>query len=307
MASASSGGSTPSTPVTVTGSAYDYFYSFSLNQSYSAFQMQALFGINVETASLDMINYRGFYPVIASSPDFDTMLYNPVGTWTLTSITGGEGAVRVYTPDPKPLPEAKANGSAEAKATANEAINVAVCDCGFSLDIITAAASQDPLDRPLRYQEELDGMTAISNQLDADLIAIDNATSVDEIDSILKHPSGTIMTGRGGAGPLDMQPSWFTVLENLPPGIGEPELELYIPGTDTVIPYNDSLPAPYKFDSMGNCYNTGDYRTVIRVADTGQIISTVIPALGAQAPIEWTYNPNIPSLGGGGSSSSSQK
>lgn len=279
-----------------------YYYYPANGQTYSGYQLGALFGIDVNTYSLSTINRRGFYPIQSSSPDFDVQLYNPAYTWDLVPVTGGQGAVRVYTAVPKPLPEAKANGSAEAKATANEAINVAVCDCGFSLDIITAAASQDPFSRPTRYQEELDGMTAISDQLDADLTAIDNATSVDEIDSILKHPSGTFVSGRGGAGPLDMQPSYFTVLDNLPPGIGEPELEIYIPGTDTVIPYNPSLPAPYKFDSMGNCYTGTDYRTVIRVAATGQVLSTVRPALGPAVPIEWTYNPNIPPAGGSSSS-----
>jgi hypothetical protein len=100
-----------------------------------------------------------------------------------------------------------------------------------------------------------------------------------------------------------MQPSYFSALTNLPPGIGEPELEIYIPGTNTVIPYDGGLPAPYKFDSAGNCYNTGDYRTTIRVAATGQVLSTVTPALGPIVPINWTYNPTIPSLGGGSSSS----
>jgi hypothetical protein len=100
-----------------------------------------------------------------------------------------------------------------------------------------------------------------------------------------------------------MQPSYFTDLTNLPPGIGEPELEIYIPGTDTVIPYDAELPEPYKFDSAGECYNTGDYRTTIRVAATGQVLSTVTPAAGPAVPVEWTYNPNIPAL----SSSSSTR
>jgi hypothetical protein len=146
-------------------------------------------------------------------------------------------------------------------------------------------------------------MGAVSDNLDASLTAIDAATTVDEIDSIIQQPSGTLVTGRGGAGPDDLHPSYFTVLTNLPPGIGEPELEIYIPGTDTVIPYDAGLPEPYKFDSAGNCYNTGDYRTTIRIAATGQVLSTVTPAFGPITPIEWTYNPNIPSLGGGSSSS----
>jgi hypothetical protein len=99
-----------------------------------------------------------------------------------------------------------------------------------------------------------------------------------------------------------MTPAYFTDLTNMPPGVGEPELEIYIPGTDTVIPYNAGLPDPYRFDSAGNCYNTGDYRTTIRVAATGQVLSTVTPAAGPAVPIAWTYNPTIPPAPGGGSS-----
>jgi hypothetical protein len=100
-----------------------------------------------------------------------------------------------------------------------------------------------------------------------------------------------------------MNPSYFSALNNLPPGVGEPEIEIYIPGTDTVIPYDDSLPSPYYFDSAGNCYTGTDYRTTFRIAATGQVLGTVIPAFGANVPIPWTYNPVIPAASGGSSSS----
>ena len=260
--------------------------------------MSGLFGINVRTMDLTILNGRGFYPVNEVTPSFDNYLYTAAPTYAVS----GQYADETWTYTPRPLDQAKANGSWQAKQAANDAINLTACDCGFTTDLLTAVASQDPLDRPARYQTELDEMTAISNQLDSDLTSIDNATSVDEIDSILKGPYGTFVSGRGGAGPLDMQPSYFTVLENLPPGVGEPELEIYIPGTDTVIPYDGDLPEPYKFDSMGNCYTGTDYRTVIRVAATGQVLTTVRPALGPAVPIEWTYNPNIPPAGGSSSS-----
>jgi hypothetical protein len=242
---------------------------------------------------------NGVYTINPTPNPIDTNLYVAEPVYTIVGFYADQGWVAT----PLPLPEAKVNGSAEAKQIANAAVDLSVCDCGFSVDLLTGVASQDPMDRPARYQAELDEMTAISNQLDADLTAIDAATSVDEIDSIIHHPAGTIVTGRGGASVDDMQPSYFTDLTNLPPGIGEPELEIYIPGTDTVIPYDAELPEPYKFDSAGECYNTGDYRTTIRVAATGQVLSTVTPAAGPAVPVEWTYNPNIPAL----SSSSSTR
>jgi hypothetical protein len=108
-------------------------------------------------------------------------------------------------------------------------------------------------------------------------------------------PSGVINTGRSGAGPQDLAPSYFPSLSNMPAGVTEADLELYIPGTNTVIPYSNSLPAPFKFDSMGNCYNPGDYRTVIRVAATGAVLATVYPVAGPNKDIFWLYNPVVPS------------
>jgi hypothetical protein len=109
------------------------------------------------------------------------------------------------------------------------------------------------------------------------------------------EPSGVINTGRSGDGPQDLAPSYFASLSNMPAGVTEPQLELYIPGTDTVIPYNAELPLPYRFDSMGNCFNVGDYRTVIRVAATGDVLATVYPPEGANKDIFWLYNPVVPS------------
>jgi hypothetical protein len=115
------------------------------------------------------------------------------------------------------------------------------------------------------------------------------------------QPSGVLNTGRSGAGPQDLAPSYFPSLSNMPAGVTEADLELYIPGTNTVIPYNNSLPAPFKFDSMGNCYNPGDYRTVIRVAETGAVLATVYPVAGPNKDIFWLYNPVVPAAPAGSS------
>ena len=279
MASASSGGSSPSTPVTVTGAAYDYFYSPSTGQTYSDYQMQALFGIDTETTDIVIINLRGFYPVLATSPDFDVKLYNPTFVWSIVPVTGGEGAERTYTANAKPLPEAKANGSAEAKTQANTAIDNLCAECGYSNEILTAVASQDPLDRPARYQEELDEMTAISDQLDANLTAIDSATTVDEINNIVNKPTGVLFTGRGsGLGPEDLNVSYYTAFNSV--SMTGSETELYVPSTATVIPYGSG--GAGKFDSMGNAFNSGGpYTMQIRESATGMVIAEIEVPLNA--------------------------
>jgi hypothetical protein len=265
--------------------------------------MQGLFGINVETTDITILNLNGFYPVQPSVPGFDLKLYNASSTWVLVPIApSGQGAQLDFTPVAKPLPEAKENGAIELKQQGDAATAQVLTLNYLTSDVVSAVASQDLIDRPAPLQVVLDEMVAVTDNLGANLVAVDSATSVDEIDSIVHRPTGIIVTGRGGASPEDMQPSYFTDLTNLPPGIGEPELEIYIPGTDTVIPYDTGLPAPFRFDSAGECYNVGDYRTTIRVAATGQVLSTVTPAAGPAVPIAWTYNSTIPSLGGGSSS-----
>jgi hypothetical protein len=208
----------------------------------------------------------------------------------------------VYTP--RPLDLAKQNGDWEAKTQAASDVSLVECDCGLTNDILTAVSSQELIDRPARFQAVLDGMTAITDNLDSNLTAIESASTVDEINCVVQGASGIFNSSRGGASDEDMSPSYFVSLQGLPPGVVESDLEIYIPGTDTVIPYNASLPAPYKFDSSGECYNVGDYRTTFRIAATGQVLSTVTPGLAPNEDIPWTYNPTIPSLGGGGSSSS---
>jgi hypothetical protein len=247
-----------------------YYYSPSLGQTYSAFQMQVLFGINVETASLEAINYRGFYPVQESTPDFDIFLYIPVYTWTLTPITGGEGAVRVYTPDPKPLPEAKENASYEVIEAANNEQAQIVATSGFSTDTLTAVSSQDPLSRPIEYQATFDAMVAVSDQLASNLSAIDAATTVDEINNIVNKPTGTLFTGRGaGLGPEDLNVSYYTAFNSV--SMTEAETELFVPGTSTVIAYGSG--GPGQFDSTGNCFNPGDYLIQVRETATGMVIA----------------------------------
>jgi hypothetical protein len=113
-------------------------------------------------------------------------------------------------------------------------------------------------------------MTAITDQLDTNLTNIDAATSVAEINDIVNPPGGEIFTGRGsGLGPQDLNVSYYTVYNSV--SLPESDTELYVPGTATVIPYGSG--GAGKFDSMGNCFNPGDYLIQIRNAATGFVIA----------------------------------
>jgi hypothetical protein len=300
MASASSGGSGSGPSVSsVNPSDYSLFYSSATLQIYTADQLAGLFGINIQTISIEVLNYQSFYPVVETTPTANPQLYTATPVYTVN----GEVADQTWTIAPRPLPTAQANGTAEVQAVANEEISLIVYYSGYSAETLAAAGAALEVDRPAVYQTVIAEQQVVSDNLAVQVEAIANATTVDEVNSIVTPPYGIFVSGRGGAGPLDMNPSYFSELNNLPPGIGEAQLEIYIPGTDTVIPYDDGLPSPYFFDSAGNCYTGTDYRTTFRIAATGQVLGTVTPAFGANVPIPWTYNPVIPSLGGGSSSS----
>jgi hypothetical protein len=250
-----------------------YYYSSSTGQTYSAYQLQALFGIDVTDTALISLNLRGFYPVVASSPDFDTLLYTATSTWTIVPIAGGEGVTQVWTATPLPLELAQANASSELKTAANEAVNIEACDCGFTTDLLTGVASQDEIDRPSRYQAELESIAAIAANLDGNLTAVETATSVDEINNIVNKPTGTLFTGRGsGLGPEDLNVSYYTEFNSV--SMTEAETELYVPSTDTTIAYGSG--GPGQFDSFGNAFNLGGpYTMQIRETATGMVIAEI--------------------------------
>jgi len=269
---------------------YTLFYSSATLQTYTADQLLALFGINIQTVSIEVLNYQSFYPVVETTPTADTGLYIATPNYTID----GEIADQTWTYTARPLPTAQSYATSEVKATANQEISDIVAISGYSAETLAAAGAALEADRPATYQTVIAEQQVVSDNLAVQVEAIANATTVDEVNSVVTPPYGIFVSGRGGAGPLDMNPSYFSALNNLPPGIGEPQLEIYIPGTDTVIPYDDSLPSPYYFDSAGNCYTGTDFRTTFRIAATGQVLGTVIPAFGANVPIPWTYNPVIP-------------
>jgi hypothetical protein len=113
-------------------------------------------------------------------------------------------------------------------------------------------------------------MSAVSDNLDANLTDIDSATTVDEINDIVNPPTGIIFTGRGsGLGPEDLNVSYYTEFNSV--SLPESDTELYVPGTATTISYGSG--GAGKFDSAGNCFNPGDYLIQIRNSKTGFVIA----------------------------------
>lgn len=84
--------------------------------------------------------------------------------------------------------------------------------------------------------------------------------------------SGVLYTGRGsGLGPEDLNVSYYVTFDSSL--MSESETELYVPGTGTVIPYGSG--GAGKFDSIGNCFNPGDYQLQIRRTSTSTVLAEI--------------------------------
>ena len=266
MASASSGGSgsTPSVS-SVTPSTYTLFYSSATLQTYTADQLLALFGINIQTVSIAVLNYQSFYPVVETPIEADTGLYIATPNYTID----GEIADQTWTYTPRPLPTAQNYATAEVKATANQEISDIVAISGYSAETLSAAGAALEVDRPATYQTVIAEQQVVSDNLAVQVGAIAAATTVDEINNIVNPPTGILSTGRGSAGPLDLNVSEYTEFNSTT--LTEAETELYIPGTSTVINYGEFV--PNKFDSAGDCFLLGNYLVQIREVATSQVIA----------------------------------
>lgn len=242
------------------------FYQPASGIVYTEENLRAQTGLS-PTADPSTLAANGVYTIVDVPVPFDTELYNATLTYTIVGFYAEE----TWSSSPKPLPEAIANGSTELKVAANTELDTLLCDCGINNDVVTAAASQDVLARPARYQAVLDDMTAITDNLDSNLTAVESATTVDEINDIVNPPTGILFTGRGsGLGPEDLNVSYYTSYNSV--SLPESDTELYVPSTATTIAYGSG--GPNAFDSAGNCFNVGGpYVIQIRNSKTGFVIA----------------------------------
>jgi hypothetical protein len=242
------------------------FYLPASGAIYNESNLQANTGFP-PTADPGFLAANGIYTIIPSDDPYDPNLYTTEPSFTIV----GDYANESWVATALPLPTAKENATVEVKDQSNAEASALVASSGVNLDIWTGAASQDPGDRPPVYNTLLGTMATIGDTLAAKLTAIDSSTTVDEINNIVNPPSGIFNTGRGLAGSEDMNPSYFVELNSV--SLTPIDMEIYVPGTMTVIPYDSFLPPPYTFDSLGDCFNPGDYVIQIRIAATSEVIA----------------------------------
>lgn len=88
---------------------------------------------------------------------------------------------------------------------------------------------------------------------------------------------GFISTGRGGGatasnGVNDLNATYIYLNDST---YTVDELELYIPTTNSVVPYDSGLSSPFQFDPPGIVFDDTGYEMQIRVAATGVVLHTV--------------------------------
>jgi hypothetical protein len=259
------------------------FYIVGSGQVLTANELQINTGFP-PTTDPGVLAANGIYTVTPSPDPYNPGLY----TTEPSFVIAGNYALESWVATPRSLPTAKENASEEVKTSSNTQADALVTSSGVNLDIWTGAASQLAVDRPPFYNTLLGEMAAIGDNLAAQLTAIDAATTVDEINSIVNNVTGTISTGRGGSGgdPLDMNPSTMTVWNSTT--IDVTDTELYIPASSSVVPYDAGL-APYTYAQTFGAFNEGgDYTVQLRQISTGITLAEwVCPLNAVNVPINF--------------------
>jgi hypothetical protein len=240
------------------------FYQPASGLIFTEYDLQSQTGLSPYSPA-STLALNGVYIIIPSPDPYDPALYVSEPTYTIV----GNYAEQGWTATPLPLPTAKENATVEEKDRTNTELAAVLTENDLSNDVVTAVSSQADVDRPARFQDVLDEMTTLTNALDANITAIDAATTVDEINNIVNLPTGVIHIGRGAVTPEDLDPSYYVSFNSV--SMTESETELYVPGTATVIAYG--VPIPGEFDSAGDCFNSGDYLIQIRETATSRVIA----------------------------------
>ena len=158
------------------------YYLSSRNTVYSSYEIKRKTGLDpLVTTNLNMLNRAGVFPVsnAAASVDFDTRLYTATVVYTIN----GQYADKSFTATDKPLADAKVAGAKAVKENYESLASAASGDYGiFTIAAISAKTSAQ------RTSEEtyvIDAVKAVANNLSTDLTTISNATTVDEINTVV--------------------------------------------------------------------------------------------------------------------------
>lgn len=225
----------------------------------------AIFQIPVGTTAEELATSFGLS--MAQCAEFDMASFDPgaVNFPYNFTLVDNQPAANSATFD---LPGAKEQATVLTKSNSSTYQQVALN--GFSPETLAAQATLAEVARIPAVQEAITEVNALAVQLEVELAAIAASTTATELSNIAYPPTGVINTGRGaGLGPLDINPSTYTTFTSTT--LTPAETELFIPATSTVLTYGQYVPG--QFDSLANCFTTGNYTVQIRETATSRVIA----------------------------------
>lgn len=156
------------------------YYCQATKSAKTAEETVCCLGYDPSSADLTVLPSHGIYQVNQAEPDFDQELYS-VGEAVYT--ISGDYADQTWEKISKPLEEAKSSAISELKAKAKVASEEA--SNGFPALALAASSSKTASSRDASVQTVLDNVNDILVQLVADIAAVNNATTVDQINAIV--------------------------------------------------------------------------------------------------------------------------
>ena len=135
---------------------------------------------------------------------------------------------------------------------------------GYGGRILLAVASQLLADRPARFSSWVTRIQDTTDELDADLTAIEGAATVDAINDIVSPAWGTYALALDEANPLNLLAGDFD--EFYSKNYAEGDLELHFPSTNTTIAYSSG------FAATASAVTATDATVQIRVTATGVVV-----------------------------------
>lgn len=226
----------------------NYFYMPASGQVIAYTDLLRQTGFSPSTPP-EVLAANGIYPILTSTNPYDPNLYTSTATYTVA----GSYANQSWTATPLPLATARGNSIVKVKERANSTTEIILATNSVTSDVLASVASQDPIDRPSSLQAILDETTVVTDNLGDQIDAINAATAVDEINSIVNPPSGTITFHRSGSNLIDglfrdasaSDPNALTLSEGWVPD----QFTLRLVSSDITVPY--VLPEGFKETAGG--------------------------------------------------------
>lgn len=158
---------------------YHLHYLQSADKALSAFEIKRATGLDPETVGDVALNAAGVYHINEVANPYDLRLYDV----TLSYTINGTEADQTWSKTDKPLADAKEAGK-DAQKEKYEAEAQAIQD-DYGMLVLTAIAAKTSAQRSANETAIMDSLKTIATNLSNDIIAIDAASDVDTIDTIV--------------------------------------------------------------------------------------------------------------------------